>query len=189
MQEQPERSSIPAFEVLISADAIARRIRELGDVIGAEQSRQGEPFLLVAVLEGAQPFASALSKAVPGHLPVHGIRASSYGRGTESSGTVTVTGGDDVPMQKQHILLLEDIVDTGRTVDALGTWFLERGAASVRVAALLDKPSRRVVGGSPDFVGFAIPDRFVIGFGMDVAGRYRELPHVAIWDPALDPQA
>lgn len=175
--------SSPPFRVLFSHDQILRRTQELARAITA--ATPGEPPLLVAVIEGARPFARLLQKFVPGNLPVHEVRASSYA-GTTSSGTVTITVGGDLPVRDRHVLLLEDIVDTGRTIDALQRHFLARGARTCRVASLLSKPSRRVVPVAIDHLGFEIPDEFVIGFGMDLDGRFRELLDVVVYEAEVE---
>jgi hypoxanthine phosphoribosyltransferase len=173
----------PAFRVLFENDLIVRRTRELARAIAAATA--SEPPLLVAVIEGARPFARLLQQALPGALPVHEVRAKSYA-GTASTGDVHVTAGADLPVRGRHVLLLEDIVDTGRTVDALRRHFLAAGAATCRVASLLSKPSRRVVPVAIDWLGFEIPDEFVIGFGMDLDGRYRELRDVVVYDAGVE---
>ena len=177
------RPQAPPFRVLLAHDLIQRRTRELARAIAAVTP--GDPPLLVAVIEGARPFARLLQQLLPGTLPIHEVRASSYA-GTASTGTVRVTAGADLPVRGRHVLLLEDIVDTGRTVDALRAHFVAAGASTCRVAALLSKPARRVVPVDVDFLGFEIPDEFVIGFGMDLDGRYRELPDVVVYDPAVE---
>jgi len=177
-------TTFPPFRVLISRDQIQRRSHELARAILA--ATDGEPPCLVAVIEGARPFARLLQKLLPGQVPVHEVRASSYGSGTVSSGVVTLGKGADVPCRDRHVLLLEDIVDTGRTIATLQRHFAAAGAASCRVATLLSKPSRRVVEVKLDFVGFQIPDEFVLGFGMDLDGRYRELPDVVVYDAAVE---
>ena len=116
---------------------------------------------------------------------MHEVRASSY-VGTASTGAVKILLGADLPVRGRDVLLLEDIVDTGRTIDALQRHFLAGGARSCRVASLLSKPSRRVVPVDVDFLGFEIPDEFVIGFGMDLDGRFRELRDVVVYDPAVE---
>lgn len=170
------------FRILIANAVILRRIRELARSVA--QDHPGEPPCLIAVMEGARTFARALQQHLPGQPVVHEIRASSYGDGTVSSGTVKVLTGHDVPVEGRDVLILEDIVDTGRTIAALRQHLLASGARSLRVAALLNKPSRRVVPVDLHYVGFEIPDEFVIGYGLDLAGKYRELPDVAIYDPA-----
>lgn len=174
----------PPFRVLLDRDAILRRIHELARELAAATGP--EPPCLVAVVEGARPLARHLQKLVPGNLPVHEIAASSYAKGTVSSGTVAVRGGADIPCRGRDVVLIEDIVDTGRTIAKLKEHFAEQGARSVRVCSLLDKPERRVVEVAIDFCGFRIPDEFVIGFGMDIDGRYRELPDIVLYDPAVE---
>lgn len=173
----------PPFRVLFSHDQILRRTQELARAIAA--ATPDEPPLLVAVIEGARPFARLLQKFLPGQLPVHEVRASSYA-GTASTGTVAITVGGNLPVRGRHVLLLEDIVDTGRTIDALQRHFRGAGAKSCRVASLLSKPSRRVVPVAIDHLGFEIPDEFVIGFGMDLDGRYRDLPDVVVYEAAVE---
>jgi hypoxanthine phosphoribosyltransferase len=180
-------SAQPSFPVLFSNDQIQRRTHELAHQIGA--ALLGEPPLLVAVIEGARPFARLLQQLLPGSLPVHEVRASSYGSGTTSSGIVQISVGRELPVRGRHVLLIEDIVDTGRTIDALQKHYLAAGASSVRVATLLSKPSRRVVDVKLDYCGFEIPDEFVLGFGMDLDGRYRELPDVVVYDQAIESAA
>ena len=138
------------------------------------------------MIEGARPFARLLQRLLPGQPPLHEVRASSYGAGTQSSGTVRLSGTDGVPAHGRDVLLLEDIVDTGRTIAALRQHFLAAGATHCRVATLLSKPSRRVVDLDLDYVGFEIPDEFVLGFGMDLDGRYRELPDVVVYEAEVE---
>jgi hypoxanthine phosphoribosyltransferase len=176
-------TNAPPFRVLISHDQIRRRVHELARAIHAATAPT--PPRLVAVIEGARPFARLVQQCLPGALPVHEVRAASYA-GTRSTGTVTIASGGDLDVRDAHVLLLEDIVDTGRTIEALQRHFLGRGAASCRVAALLSKPSRRVVEVTIDHLGFEIPDEFVIGFGMDLDGRYRELADVVVYDREVE---
>jgi hypoxanthine phosphoribosyltransferase len=175
--------SHPPFRVLLSRDQIQRRCHELVRRIVADLA--GAPVLLVAVIEGARPFARVLQTLLPGQLPVHEVRASSYA-GTTSTGRVTLSTGAGIPCRGQHVLLLEDIVDTGRTIAVLREHFVAQGATSCRVATLLSKPSRRVVDVVLDYVGFEIPDEFVLGFGMDLDGRYRDVPDVVVYDAAVE---
>lgn len=168
------------FRTLISAASLQQRIRELALEIGA--SYPDEPPCTVAVIEGARTFASHLTRHLDPWRTVHEIRARSYGDGTVSSGSVQIVGGDDIEAAGRQVLLVEDIVDTGRTVAKLREHFLARGATDFAVATLLTKPARRVVDVELAFVGFEIPDEFVIGFGMDLDGRYRELDRIAIYD-------
>jgi hypoxanthine phosphoribosyltransferase len=173
----------PAFPQVISEDAILRRIRELARQIDA--ARTDAPPALVAVMEGARVFADHLRELLPGRPPYVELRASSYGDRTESGGDVRL-GELSFDVAGRDVIVIEDIVDTGRTVDALRRVLLAAGATSVRVATLLSKPSRRVVPVALDYVGFEIPDYFVIGFGMDVAGRYRALPYIGVYCEAAE---
>ena len=178
-----KQPSFPPFRVLFAHDLILRRAQELARHV--HLATAPEPPMLVAVIEGARPFARLMQKFVPGGLPVHEVRAQSY-VGTKSSGQVQITMGADLPVGSRHVLLLEDIVDTGRTIAALQQHFLRRGAKSCRVASLLSKPSRRVVPVTIDFLGFEIPDEFVLGFGMDLDGRYRELPDIVVYEAEIE---
>ncbi|MBL8738690.1 MAG: hypoxanthine phosphoribosyltransferase [Planctomycetes bacterium] len=178
-----KQPSFPPFRVLFSNDTILRRAQELARQIHVATAP--EPPMLVAVIEGARPFARLLQKFLPGSLPMHEVRAQSYA-GQHSSGKVTITTGADLPVQGRHVLLLEDIVDTGRTIAALREHFLAKGAQTCRVASLLSKPSRRVVPVAIEFLGFEIPDEFVLGFGMDLDGRYRELPDIVVYEAEVE---
>lgn len=180
-------SSFPPFRVLLSNEQILRRIRELARQIRSDMG--DEPPVLVMVIEGARTFARQIQLALGGNLTIHEIRASSYGDGTVSSGTVTISGGPAESVAGRTVILLEDIVDTGRTIAALRTKFLADGAKDCRVATLLSKPSRRVVEVPLHYMGFEIPDEFVIGYGMDYAGRFRELPEVVIYEAEVEQSA
>ena len=170
------------FRVLIGNDPILRRIAELADRI--RRDHPDEPPMLIAVIEGARTFARHLQRHLGGGCAVHEVRASSYGAGTTSSGTVQVQSIGSFDVRGRRVLLIEDIVDTGRTVATLRERLLGEGARECRVATLLTKPARRVVEVPLDYVGFEIPDEFVIGFGMDFAGRYREIDEVVVYDAA-----
>ncbi len=168
------------FRVLIAHGQILRRIRELAaqirDDYGADLP------MIVVVIEGARTFARHLQRHLVGDMEVHEVRASSYGAGTVSRGSVDVGLPVGMVVRDRHVLLLEDIVDTGRTVATLRDCFKAGGARSCKVATLLSKPSRRVVDVPLDYVGFEIPDEFVIGFGMDYAGKYRDIDEVVVFE-------
>lgn len=160
------------MRVLFSPEAIARRVAAL-----AGEAFLGDTMLVMPVLEGARPFADDFCSYLPFPVERRDIQLRSY-VGTESSGSVEfLTSPGDV--RGREVLVLEDIVDSGRTMTALTALLRERGAQSVQTAALLYKPSRSVTGFVPEHIGFTIPDRFVIGYGMDLDGRYRELPYIA----------
>ncbi|HLU38061.1 MAG TPA: phosphoribosyltransferase family protein [Planctomycetota bacterium] len=177
----------PAFPVVITRDDILCRVHELARAIAADHP--SAPPRFVAVMEGARVFAEHLCALVPGSPPFTEVRARSYGNGTVSNGRVRVEVPRDLRLDGAPVVLVEDIVDTGRTVEVLTAELKARGAHSVEVATLLSKPARRVVDVPLRYVGFEIPDEFVIGFGMDVAGRYRELPYVAAYRRELEPGA
>ena len=163
-------------EVLIAADEIERRVRTLAAAIDRDYS-DGR-LHLVAVLKGACFFAADLARAMRCDLSLEFVQASSYGAGAESSGQVAVSYGGELDIDGARVLLVDDIVDSGRTAGAITAHLAQRGAESVRIAALLSKPDRRVLDVSIDYLGFEIPDRFVVGYGMDYAGRYRNLADI-----------
>lgn len=173
---------MPAFEVLLAKDRIHRRIAELAAAIRARHA-DPEALCVVAVMDGARVFCDHLVPQLGGRVAVHAIRAKSY-VGTNSCGAVALSGGDALRVAGRDVLVVEDIVDTGRTVARLREHFSAEGARSVAVVTLLSKPSRREVDVPLDFVGFEIEDRFVIGFGMDFDGRYRELQEIVVYDAA-----
>lgn len=182
-------SNPPSFRVLVTRDDVLRRsselVRDLRAAIG------DQPPLLVAVIEGARPFAGIVQQQLPGQLPVHEVRAKSY-EGTESTGNVRVDAAAGLRpemVRGRDVVLIEDIVDTGRTIAALREHFDGLGARSVRVVTMLSKPSRRVVDVEVEHIGFEIPDEFVIGFGMDLDGRYRELEDVVVYDAEIERSA
>ena len=178
-------SAAPSFPVLLDRPRILKRIHELARDIAARHPQPAR-LTLVSVIEGARVFCGHLRDALPWDVDVQEVRASSYGSGVTSSGRVQVTGLEAVDVRGRDVLLVEDIVDTGRTVARLGEALSRDGASSISVVTLLSKPSRREIEVALDHVGFEIEDRFVIGFGMDVDERYREIPHVAVYDAALE---
>jgi hypoxanthine phosphoribosyltransferase len=170
--------SNPNLEQLITTDEIQRRIKELG----AEVSRDyaGRNPLLIGVLKGACMFLSDLMRAIDVPLGIEFIAISSYGSEMRTSGEVRILKDLDVPIEGRHILVVEDIVDTGLTLSYLLANLKSRGAASVKLAALLDKYDRRERVVPIDYLGFKIPDKFVVGYGLDFAERYRNLPFIAV---------
>jgi hypoxanthine phosphoribosyltransferase len=168
-------------EVLLTEEQIARRVRELADRLSRDYA--GKELVLVGVLNGAFVFLADLLRALTVPAEVEFVGASSYGDGTVSRGVCELTKDLDRPIEGKHAVVVEDIVDTGRTLAAIVECLRTRGAASVEVCALLDKPSRRVVGLQPRYIGFEIPDKFVVGYGLDFAHHYRGLPGVAVLEP------
>ena len=175
--------SNPNLEQLITRDQIQQRISELGAEISRDYA--GRNPLLIGVLKGACLFLSDLMRAIEVPLAVEFIAISSYGSATRTSGEVRILKDLDVPIEGRHILVVEDIVDTGLTLSYLLANLKSRGAASVKLAALLDKHQRREREVPIDYLGFKIPDEFVVGYGLDFAERYRNLPFIAVLkDPA-----
>jgi hypoxanthine phosphoribosyltransferase len=162
-------TSQPPVEPLISAAEIADRVRALGAEITARYA--GCPVTLVGVLNGSTFFVADLARAIDLSVRIDFVSLSSYGDATESSGRVQVRVGAKTSLEDRDVIVVEDIVDTG----------LPR---SIAICTLLDKPSRRRVDVPIDYVGFSIPDRFVVGYGLDYAERYRNLPFVGCLDPS-----
>src|SRR5882672_9233909 len=163
---------------MISSTRIARRVRQLGRQISETYADIETPLVIVVILKGATVFAADLLRSLSIPAELEFVRASSYPTGTSSNGRLKLAHMVEGPLVGRHVLLVEDIIDSGVTVNAVTKRIRKLGAASVRLAALLDRPARRQVEVKIDFTGFVIPDRFVIGYGLDYAGLYRELPHI-----------
>ena len=161
---------------LISAEEIQRRVQELARELARDY--EGTDPLFVGVLKGSFIFLADLIRQIPFDVAVDFLAVSSYGRSTESSGEVKILKDLSEPIEGRHVLLVEDIVDTGITLDYLYRLLLERKPASLEICVLLDKPERRVVEVPVKYVGFQVPDRFLVGYGLDYAERYRNLPYV-----------
>ena len=163
---------------LISEEKVDARIRELGEQISKDYA--GESVHLVCILKGACIFMCELAKRINVPVSMDFMTVSSYGSGTKSSGIVRIKKDLDDPIKGLNVLIVEDIVDSGRTLHYLTEVFKERGCKSVRTCTLLDKPERRVVDLTVDYTGFRIPDEFVVGYGMDYDQRYRDLPYIGV---------
>jgi len=170
--------SNPNLEVLFSQETIQQRIKELGAEITRDYA--GRNPLLIGVLKGACFFLSDLLRNIDTRLNIEFMAISSYGSSTRTSGEVRIMKDLDVPIEGRDILVVEDIVDTGLTLTYLLENLKSRGAASVKLAALLDKHDRREKEVPIDYLGFQIPDHFVVGYGLDYAERYRNLPFIAV---------
>ena len=164
-------------EVLLSERQLQARIAELGAAIGRDY--QGKPLKLVGVLKGSFMFMADLARAIDLPLKVDFIGMTSY-QGTKTSGVVRITSDLSRPIDGEHVLLVEDIVDTGLTMQYLLENLATRHPASVKVCALLEKPARAKVQVPIDYKGFTIPDEFVVGYGLDWDGRFRNLPFVGV---------
>ena len=163
---------------MITADQIARRVHRLGRQISEVYKDIDTPLVMVVILKGATVFAADLLRSLSIPAELEFVRASSYPTGTSSSGRLKLAHMVEGPLVGRHVLLVEDIIDSGVTVNAVAKRIQRLSPASVRLAGLLDRPARRQVKVKIDFTGFVIPDRFVIGYGLDYAGLYRELPHI-----------
>jgi hypoxanthine phosphoribosyltransferase len=162
--------------VLIAREEIAARVGELGRAIAQEHA--GSVPLLVGVLKGAAVFLADLIRAIPSPVAIDFMAVSSYGTVTRSSGAVRLTADLSMSIEGRDVILVEDIVDSGRTVHYLRRNLETRHPRSLEVCTLLDKIERRQVDLPLDYVGFVIPDRFVVGYGFDLAGHYRGLPEI-----------
>lgn len=163
---------------MFSEQQILSRIKELGEQISKDYA--GKEIHMVCVLKGASVFACELAKRIT--IPVYFdfIKVSSYGNNAISSGNIKIAKDVDDSVQGDHVLIVEDIVDSGHTLACLLELFRQRDPASVKLAALLDKPDRREEPVPVDYIGFQIPDRFVVGYGLDYAQKYRNLPYIGI---------
>jgi hypoxanthine phosphoribosyltransferase len=166
---------------LLSAEQIRGRVRELGAEITRDYASKA--LVLVCVLKGSFVFASDLARAIDLPLRIDFLGVRSYGAGTETSGVVQITQDLSRPIEHEHVLLVEDIVDTGLTIAHLINLLGTRGPASVRVCSLLHKPARARTQVGIDYLGFTIEDRFVVGYGLDFGEHYRNLPYIGVLDP------
>ncbi|MCC6744872.1 MAG: hypoxanthine phosphoribosyltransferase [Acidobacteria bacterium] len=168
------------LRILIPANEISDRVLALGARITADYHADGRVPHLICVLKGGCMFLSDLMRAVNLPVTIDFIAVSSYGSETTSSGEVRLTKDLDQSLDGRDVLFVEDIVDTGLTLSYLTDTFRRRGARSVKIAALLSKPARRQIEVPIDYVGFEIPDEFVVGYGLDHAERYRNLPFIGV---------
>ena len=168
-------------EILVQADDLSHRVRALGEEI--TQDYAGRDLLLICVLKGAVFFLSDLMREIDVPCEVDFMAVASYGSSTQSSGVVRILKDLDAPIEGRHVLIVEDIVDSGLTLSYLLRSLSARNPASLEVCALLTKPARREVDLPAKYIGFEIPDRFAIGYGLDHAERYRNLPYIATLRP------
>jgi len=173
------------LEILLSNEQITDRIKELGSEISNDY--EGREPILIGVLKGAFVFMADLARAVDLKMSVEFMAVSSYGKAQKSSGEVRIIKDLDVAVEGKDLIVVEDIVDTGLTLSYLLQNLQSRGANSVRLATLLDKPEPRIVKDLKiDYCGFQVPNKFVVGYGLDAAERYRNLPFIAVVkDPAI----
>lgn len=167
-----------SVRTLIKGAAIQKKIREMGKQI--RKDFPGEHLILVGVLKGAVLFLADLARQIPGEVTFDFIAVSSYGKAAKSSGQVKLNKDLDSSIEGKVVIVVEDILDTGLTLQYLLRVLQQRKPKSLKVAVLLDKKERRIADVSADYVGFVIPDEFVVGYGLDYAERYRNLPDVGI---------
>lgn len=170
-------------EILISSTAIQAKVRELGAQITVDY--QDQPLLLLGTLKGAVPFIADLARAIELPLELDFMAISSYGNSTQSSGVVRILKDLEGPISHKHVLIVEDIIDSGLTLNYLIAILRQRQPLSLRVCTLLNKECKRIKPVACDYTGFTIADRFVVGYGLDYAQRYRNLPYIGILKPAI----
>lgn len=166
------------IRVLLSEEEVDTRIREIGEQISRDYV--GRSIHLVCVLKGGSFFMCELAKRINVPVSLDFMSVSSYGSDTKSSGVVKIVKDLDEPLQGKDVLVVEDIVDSGRTLSYLMEMLQDRGPASLRLCTLLDKPDRRVIDVKVDYTGFQIPDEFVVGYGLDYDQMYRNLPYIGV---------
>lgn len=167
-------------KVLVSEDELQAIVTRLGKKI-KEDYEGVDDIVVVGILRGASIFMADLVRALDRHVILEFMDVSSYGDATESSGEVKIIKDLDSSVENKHVLIVEDIIDTGRTLNYLVNLFKYRKAASVKICSLLDKPDRRVVKEiTPDYIGTEVPDEFVVGYGLDFIQRYRNLPYIGV---------
>ena len=170
-------------KILLTKEEIEGRIQSLGAEIARDYV--GKDIVVVVLLKGAAWFATDLTRAIDLPLRVDFMVASSYGNGTTTSGSVEVKLDCSEDLEGKHVLLVDDIIDSGVTFAAISDLLKQRKPASLKTVALCDKAERRINGLDADYVGFKIPDEFVVGFGLDYAGDYRNLPYIAVLKPEV----
>lgn len=168
-------------KILVSEQEISEICDKIAAQINKDYANSNRPLVLICILKGSLMFASELMKRIELPLEIEFMKVSSYGSGTSSSGVINI----HLDIKRTDIadvdfIVIEDIIDSGRTLSHLIKYFIEKGASSVRTVTLLDKPSRRTVDFTPDYCGMVIPDEFVVGFGLDYDEKYRNLPYIGI---------
>ena len=180
MRSEMERDIL---KVLVTEEQLRGRVQELGDAL--YERFRGQTPLFLGVLKGSFVFMADLVRACPLKSDVEFIAVSSYGGATVSSGRVKINHDLQQDITGRHLVVIEDILDSGNTLAFLKQYFLTKGAASVTICTLLDKPSRRTKAVHADYVGFEVPDEFVVGYGLDYAQKYRNLPYIGVLKPEV----
>ncbi|NLL92182.1 MAG: hypoxanthine phosphoribosyltransferase [Ruminococcaceae bacterium] len=169
-------------KVLISSEEISKRIEEIGKQISRDY--EGKDLLMVSVLKGSFIFMSDLVRSVDIPLEVDFMMVSSY-VGQVSSGAVKIVKDLDIPLENKDILIVEDILDSGRTLEYISSVLRVRNPNSIKICTLLDKPSRRIANIKADYIGFEVPDEFVVGYGLDFNEKYRNLKYIGLLKPEI----
>jgi hypoxanthine phosphoribosyltransferase len=170
-------------EILLSGEQVLARVGELGVQLAADY--EGRDPVLVSVLKGSIIFLADLVRAMPIPLSIDLMEVSSYGASTESSGQVRILKDLSTSIEGRDVIVVEDIIDTGLTLNYLLKYLHDKGPATIRICCLLDKPARRLAPIEIDYRGFTIADRFVIGYGLDYGERYRNLPYIGVLRPSV----
>lgn len=170
-------------EILLTQEQLAARVKELGDQISKDY--QGKEILMIGILRGAVIFMADLARAVKVPVALDFMAVSSYGQSTSSSGIVRILKDLDEEVQGKHLLIVEDIIDSGLTLKYLLENLKSRNPASIKICTLLNKPERRKAEVPVEYNGFTIPDNFVVGYGLDYAEKYRNLPFIGILKPEV----
>lgn len=168
-------------KVLISEKEISDRVAELGKQISTDY--ENKDLLMISVLKGAAVFMADLMRAIEIHAEIDFMAVSSYGSGTKSSGVVKIIKDIDIDIAGKDLLIVEDILDSGMTLSYLKELLEGRNPASIKIITLLDKPARRKVNMKADYIGFEVPDEFIIGYGLDFDEHYRNLPYIGVLKP------
>ncbi len=166
------------IRVLLTEEEVDKRIEELGKLISSEY--EGKSIHLICILKGGIFFTCELAKRITIPVSMDFMSVSSYGDGTESTGRIKIVKDLDDPIEDKDVLIVEDIIDSGNTLSHLVNMFQARNPKSLKICTLLDKPERRVTEVKVDYVGFDIPDEFVVGYGLDFAQKYRNLPYIGV---------
>ncbi|WP_226392825.1 hypoxanthine phosphoribosyltransferase [Ructibacterium gallinarum] len=169
--------SMRVGEILLTQEQINRRVTELAEAVNRDYP--GGDLIVIGILKGCFVFISDLVRQLSGDVQIYFMQVSSYGNGTVSSGTLKIQKDIEVDIAGKNVLLAEDIVDSGHTLSQLVPLLKKRNPKSIRVCALLSKPSRRQVAFEADYTGFEIPDKFIVGYGLDCGERFRQLPYIA----------
>lgn len=169
--------------VLVDEESIRKRVAELGEQLSRDYA--GKEVVLLCILKGASVFFTDLARALDLHIKMEFMSISSYGDSQETSGVVRITKDMDSSIEGKDVIIAEDIMDSGLTLSHLKKVLSARNPNSLKICTLLDKPSRRICDLQPDYCGFTIPNEFVVGYGLDYAGKYRNLPYVGVLKPSV----